>query len=291
MVELCVMPFQWFTYYMLFFCVLVLACSTSRQKELIGKNDFVQGSSVLVLNLDGGKLYESKRNYDDTSYFEGASLSKTVFAMRISSLIESLSKGEADSIYGLINHSLGVERKDSSMLFNYSDSSYLLAYSFIREWTHKELKDIARGYPFVYQRNMRLLDGYIQGNAMAREARREQEAMPNGSLYINKKIAVKLLEETVNWVSNFEQNKLVKVDYFQHLYWTNGVGLDSSFGRPIYFQWGSNWCYNHLLLIDPDKNSHWLILTNSVIGAHEIAGFMEKQLGKRAEFFDFIHWY
>jgi hypothetical protein len=253
------------------------------------------------LNLDYSATYNCKKD----EYFEAASLSKTLFALisHRNAIPRIKEKELREHYFRLLQHSSGMENK-SNCEFYYSDSGYLKAGELYREFVGNSFeKDVPAALPFIWKPHFKGVNGYIRNDTLFRRLEKADTALPNGSLYLNFNNSQKFSRLVTSWgtalYSDFKKNKLKQVEKtastticeFHELYWLNGIGLDESLGRPILFQWGCNWCYNHVLLIDIERQQSVLILTNSIIGAHEIAQFTEKFYGKRLELLNYIGWW
>lgn len=261
--------------------------------------------------------YSSLHNCKKTDYFEAASLSKSLFALTsFHNSIPRIKDKKLKRYYlNLLQHTSKMENR-TPCAFHYSDSGYLKAGELYRNITGKSFeKDISQELPFIWDATYKGVDGYVRKDTLFRKIEKSDTAYPNGSLYLNFKNAqlfsnivtewaTKLnVENQINYGKNYEKNGLnrggiplqiansSRICGFKHLSWLEGIGLDESLGRPILFQWGCNWCYNHILLIDVERGQTLIILTNSIIGAHEIAQFSLKLYGQRLELFDYIGWW
>jgi hypothetical protein len=249
--------------------------------------------------------YSTHFNCEEYDFFEAASLSKTVFAMisHRNAIPRIKEKELREQYFRLLQHSSGMENK-SKCEFHYSDSGYLKAGELYRKIVGNSFeKDVPAALPFVWKPHFKGVNGYIRNDTLFRRLEKADTALPNGSLYLNFNNSQEFSQLVALWgteiYSDFEKHKLEDVGKkastaicgFQKLSWLNGIGLDESLGRPILFQWGCNWCYNHVLLIDVERQQSVLILTNSIIGAHEISQFTEKFYGKRLELLNYIGWW
>ncbi len=261
--------------------------------------------------------YSSLHNCKPTDYFEAASLSKTMFALTsYRNAIPRIKDQNLKRLYlSLLQHGSGMENH-TQCTFHYSDSGYLKAGELYQNITGKSFeKDITHEFPFKWDASFKGVDGYVRKDTLFRKIEKADTAYPNGSLYLNYKNtqlfsnlvtdwSTKLYVENQTDYRKYQSNhglksdgspkncaKSLRICGFKHLSWLEGIGLDESLGRPILFQWGCNWCYNHILLIDIERGQTLIILTNSIIGAHEIAQFSQKLYGQRLELFDYIGWW
>ncbi len=281
-----------------FLCFVVIfyflsSCTESgNNKSTLFDKHFSLSQAVVFIHLQDDNRRIELKNCDSLSYFEGASLSKTIYNIGLNNELEKLNSAQKHALLLMINHANGVENK-SDCKFKYSDSSYIMAADSVQRWLGLSVEDVVpEGYRFVYGEDMTVLEGFVTSEKLARTYKTDSVALPNGTAYLNTVDAKKLLHSTKDYISKASvQNYELKICDYNTLYWKNGMGMDSSLGRPIYFQWGSNWCYNHLILVDITKNESFLIMTNSVIGASEIAKYFTEHYRKRLELFDFIKWY
>lgn len=261
--------------------------------------------------------YSSHNNCEQSDYFEAASLSKSLFALTsYRNAIPRIKDQKAKSYYlSLLQHTSGMENRNQCV-FHYSDSGYLKAGELYRNIIGKSFeKDIPQELPFKWHASFKGVDGYVRKDTLFRKIEKADTAYPNGSLYLSYKNAQLFSNLITDWSTKlYVENQIIYGKYqvknglisggsstnfanslricgFKHLSWLEGIGLDESLGRPILFQWGCNWCYNHILLIDIERGQTLIILTNSIIGAHEIAQFSQKLYGQRLELFDYIGWW
>lgn len=259
--------------------------------------------------------YSSLYNCTKTDYFEAASLSKSMFALTsYRYAIPQIKDQKLKRYYlSLLQHSSGFEN-NSKCKFHYSDSGYLKAGVLYREIVGNSFEnDVDQEFPFVWKPSFKGVDGFIRKDTFFRKIEKADTAFPNGSLYLNYNNAQLFSKLQFEWGSelvnqqNFsklnrdyrignhprinQNSNAVPICGFQNLSWLEGIGLDESLGRPILFQWGCNWCYNHILLIDVERGQSLIVLTNSIIGAHEIAQFTNKLYGQRLKLFDYIGWW
>ncbi len=280
--------------YLVFLIILSVIQACGHEREVIKDpfSVFQNSNAVVVCMVEGDQHDSYRKNCSDSTFFEAASLTKTLFAQIVHERMSDFNEEEWGQMKLYLRHAVN-SKADPDCNFKYSDSSYLLAGQLFKEVVGDDFGKFASPeYRFNYSLEMEPAHGYISGGTFARRIREHDTALANGTLYLNEQSASRLLEETSSWVNTIRtHSERSWVCGFKDLYWLNGIGVDSSLGRPLYFQWGNNWCYNNIILLDPEKDRSFVVLTNSVIGAHEIAVFFENVYQRRLELFNYIDWW
>lgn len=279
-------------YILLIILSVMQACDYDRKVIEDPFSAFKNSNAVVVCIVEGDQHDSYRKNCSDSTYFEAASLTKTLFARIVHERMSDFDEDEWEQMKLYLRHAVNT-MADPECHFKYSDSSYLLAGQLFNQVVGDDFGKYASSvYRFNYSHEMEPAHGYISGDTLARRIREHDTALANGTLYLNEQSAFELLKQTSSWVNTIRENsEWSKVCGFKDLFWLNGIGVDSSLGRPLYFQWGNNWCYNNIILLDPEEDRSYIVLTNSVIGAHEIAVFFEEVYQRRLELFDFINWW
>lgn len=270
-------------------------CSVGSDKNnsALDSSFFRESNAVIFLRDSCGETNLTLKNIDSAVYMEAASLSKPLFAKNIWDLKATIGIQKQIEIGRYLSHSAGIENANYKKCnFKYSDTSYLLANTLVKKEFGFNFAQSNSKYSFRYSPENRYTSGFIRRDSLFRKITQFDTALPNGTLYLNAVDAQKYLKDIGTWsLELYKKSPKIKLCNFKQLYWLEGMGLDYSIGRPILVHWGSNWYYNHLILIDIERKTSTLILTNSIIGAHEIAEYFTKMLNHRLEFFDYIGWW
>jgi hypothetical protein len=281
--------------FFLFWGIFFGGCSigSDTNNSTLDSSFFRESNAVIFLRDSCGETYLNLKNIDSAVYMEAASLSKPLFAKNIWDLKATIGIQKQIEIGRYLSHSAGIENPNfNSCKFKYSDTSYLLANSQLKKEIGFNFEQSNSKYSFRYSPKNQYVAGYIRGDSLFRKITPFDTALPNGTLYLNSVDARKYLKDIGTWsLELYKKSPKIKICNFKQLYWLDGMGIDYSIGRPIILHWGCNWCYNHLILIDVERKTSTLILTNSIIGAHEIAEYFTKTLNHRLEFFDYIGWW
>jgi hypothetical protein len=277
---------------------------------------------IIIYNVEKDQIYYSSlKNCLPNDYFEAASLSKVLFARLAHDkliLNKDIDKSKF-SLISLLRHE-NISVNGDKCKFKYSDSGYLLAGEIYKKILgHSFEVDVEKIFPLRWTDSFNSVNGFIRGDSFFRNVEKYDTALPNGTLYLNYNNSKKFIELTSNWAKKLYERYYIKeklipscenktllnsndnqfddntehipVCGFKKLFWLNGIGVDESLDRPIVFQWGCNWCYNNILLYDLNNSKVIYILTNSIIGAHEISQFSDKFFARRLELFDYIGWW
>jgi hypothetical protein len=260
-------------------------------------------------------------NANEFTIFEGASLSKTLFAFlfwkmrkEYPELQHSLSVQMCDGGYKkidplmLLKHSLKSAdtclNNESPEAFQYSENNYILLQRLIEQISGKTLEELAQTYifkpfgmtrsSFIWQSDFEsnYVNGYYENNQLHRTIRKTTEAKSNGTLftclYDLKLFSKKLLQSDM--LDSVLKHQ-VPVGQFKQLSWGNGMGIDRSTGHAVLWQWGCNWSYNHILIVDKENQLIFIALTNSMIGAKRLRETCNYLFNKELELFNYINWY
>lgn len=266
-------------------------------------------------NIDGQTI-------SDTSMFEAASLSKTVTAFIFWSMLQDYpelngslnlllkcdgTNAENLDIRRLLRHSVrsidSCVIETSSDTFSYSEDNYLLLQKIMEKVSGLNLEALAVKYvfaplkmkhsSFVWQETFTdCVNGFYEDNKLHREIRRFDVPKSNGTLYSCARDFITFSKALMNSsvLDSISKNE-VQVHKFRNIRWGNGMGMDYSTGDRIFWQWGSNWSYNHILLIDEKSNICFIGLTNSMIGAKRLRETGNFLFRDELELFNYINWY
>lgn len=253
--------------------------------------------------------------------FEGASLSKTVFAYLFWLLRKDfpelrrplhLKDCDSHSVYlnplYFLRHA--VSSTDSCVInsesdsFKYSENNYLLLQKYVEKICGKSLEELAFAYvfkplmmnnsSFIWQPKFdnNYVNGYFENHKMHRSIRKSKVAQSNGTLFTcAKDIAIFAKALLKSDVSDSIFTHEIKVHNYKHLSWGNGMGIDRSTKPPLLWQWGCNWSYNHIMLIEKQNKLIFIGLTNSIIGAKRLRNTCNTLFDSNLELFNYINWY
>lgn len=257
----------------------------------------------------------------DTTIFEGASLSKTVTAYIFWQMVKDNTirsynvrlpscrgNGSANvNLLRLLSHS--AKSTDKCLIdskhdtFKYSEDNYLLLQHYLETISGKSLEALAQHYvfgPLKMQHSTFIwndsitdyVDGYFQDFKKHRNIYRFKQAASNGSLYTCATDLIKFSKALLGSdVTDSICKQLKPVHHYRQLFWGQGMGIDSSMNSNLLWQWGCNWSYNHILLIDKKKKDIVIGLTNSIIGAKRLRFASNYLKGSELELFNYINWY
>ena len=256
----------------------------------------------------------------DTTIFEGASLSKTITAyifwqMVKDSSIQSYSARlphcgsgtSAVDVLRLLRHSIKTTEhciKDSKAdTFKYSEDNYLLLQKWMEQSSGKTLEQLAQQYVFVPLKMQHstfiwndsisdYVDGFYQDYNKHRNIYKFEKAASNGSLYTCAADIIRFSKAlSQSDITDSITRHLQPVHRYKHLFWGLGMGIDSSLNHQLLWQWGCNWSYNHIVLIDQQKKDIIIGLSNSIIGAKRLRYTCNYLKNKELELFNYINWY
>jgi CubicO group peptidase (beta-lactamase class C family) len=279
---------------------------------------YIDSNNQIHQNLHGF----DKNNQPITEYsiFEAASLSKTFTAYlfwKISLSDSSILKpvlwpkcNTNDSLwihpYQLLKHSVKSEPNCLIELhpnrFQYSENAYLLLQKLIENHCQKGLEALAHEYifkplkmnhsTFLWQNFESRVDGYLKDTQLQRNMYQFDEAMSHGSLYICSHDMVLFVQELrKSAFLDFVAKERLPVENQDFLSWGLGMGMEVNGSDTVFWQWGSNWCYNHILMHNKSANISVIALSNSIIGAKRWKEACDKILGKHYTLFNYINWY
>lgn len=254
---------------------------------------------------------------DGNTIFEGASLSKTITAytywkMNKSSWVSSNMKIELDNgscqinPLHLLQHRIKTDRKDASICvpgeFEYSEENYLMLQKDMENMSQSNLEALGQQYVFgplnmqssgfLWQKPQAYVNGFVENEKLHRYIYQYEEPFSNGSLYTSGNDLVKFAEELMNGqFTEFIDDSLVSVKGFPALYWGLGMGVEKSENGTVFWQWGSSWAFNNLLMVNPEKKTFTVALSNSLIGAKRLRETCNKLNNNGFTLFNYINWY
>lgn len=262
---------------------------------------------------------------DRYTLYEGASLSKTLFAYLYWKLVrEGKLKGkDGNDIIApicssrqvtsidprrFLSHTVAcgdscVYKANPDNAFAYSENCYLMMQWFVEGQTGKDLEQLAREEIFIplgmaqstfiwHDSFSNYVNGFREDKILQREMYRFKRPQANGTLYTTGHDLVLFVKALVK-SPEFDSmcRKIIPVKGFEGLYWGAGIGIEEQKDRTFYWQWGSNWCYNDLLLIDGRDRSALVCLSNSIIGAKRLRQTGNYLLDRQFQLFNYINWY
>jgi hypothetical protein len=293
----------------------------SIQGIMSGTNAYYLG----IIKTNGQILEFTKgvnSNQDDmnsNAIFEAASLSKTLMAyvfwkmLMTGQNIQALQGVNCESIdtvaincFHLLSHSINstdscIESHDS-IKFKYSENNYLLLQKLMESYSGKNLESLASelvfkplkmsNSSFIWRNYNNYVDGYYQDSKKQREIRHFLSPKSNGTLYTSGKDMLKFIQELLksNYLDSMAVEQ-VKIPGFSQLAWGRGIGIENQGDKKFLWQWGNNWSYNHILLIDKNTGFSIVCLSNSIIGASEIRKLCNFLMNRQFQLFDYIDWY
>jgi len=142
------------------------------------------------------------------------------------------------------------------------------------------------------QHSFNFVDGYYENRKLHRPIYRFKHPLSNGTLYLNGKDLVKFTQMLMKSAELDSMcSEKTPVPGFKQLSWGRGIGIEQNQGKTYAWQWGNNWSFNHILLINKTDHTAFICLTNSIIGAKRIRESCGFLLGQPLQLFDYINWY
>lgn len=255
---------------------------------------------------------------DSLTIFEGASLSKTLTAHIYWQLLEenrglempfqAVTENRPCLIrpLHLLQHRIRMQDSVPTTCepgqFAYSEENYLLLQKHIEQYTGKGLEDLAqtmifRALPmpsssFIWKNPGNHTDGYVMNDTLHRKIYHFDRAQSNGTLYA---CGADMVQFIRSFVQSGTPDSIVRytcpVGGFDRLLWGAGMGIEKKNDGTWLWQWGSNWSFNHILLINKEKKTWFLILSNSIWGAKRIRETTNKFFNTDFQLFNYIKWY
>jgi CubicO group peptidase (beta-lactamase class C family) len=279
---------------------------------------FIDSNNQIYQNLHG--FDKNKQPITEYTIFEAASLSKTLTAFlfwKISLNDSSILKpvlwpkcNTKDSIwihpYQLLKHSVKSEPNCLIELhpnsFQYSENAYLLLQKLMEKHCQKGLEALAQEHifkplkmshsTFIWNNFESRVDGFIKDTLLQRNMYQFNEALSHGSLYsCSHDLLLFVLELRKSNFLDFVEKESLPVQHHTALNWGLGMGIEVTQSDTLFWQWGSNWCYNHILMHNKTTNISIIALSNSIIGAKRGKEACDKILGKHLTLFNYINWY
>jgi CubicO group peptidase (beta-lactamase class C family) len=322
-------------------CFSGLACTfhdginENKTPKISGKWDSLPSKLVNInacyaafIDADG-QVYEYSQGknahgtaVDASTIFEGASLSKTVFAYTWWKLLNKhlidrnniplpvCTKHDITMVspLDLLRHA--VPCNDSCFdpfryvdSFAYSEQGYLLLQKNLERQTGENLEQLA--YTEVFREGnmeatsflwhdstLNFVNGFYENDKFHRQIYHLTTPASNGSLYIDGNNLVKFTKMLLNSpeLDSMAQNPIM-VPGFDHLSWGQGIGIEQNKGKQYLWQWGSNWSFNHILLINRTDKTAFICLSNSMIGAKRIMETSNWLFDTHFQLFDYTKWY
>ena len=272
---------------------------------------------IAIINSDSviKEIYDGKNangeDFDKSTIMEMASLSKTVFASLYWQLSETnkvvfnpfytLSDSNLYFPKSLLSH-FGTDKNQENPHFEYSDLGYIALQKHLEKTQNNSLENLVqhkifekakmKNSSFIWQNYSNYVNGYEAFKRQNQVIRQYNMPLANGTLYSN-------ATDFTQFVSYFLKQPFldsmaiirVKIENQKQLYWGAGMGIEKQKTNTYLWQWGNNWAYNHILIIDIEKNLAFLAMSNSIVGAKQLRFFANKVFNTEFELFDFINWY
>ncbi|MEZ4804111.1 MAG: serine hydrolase domain-containing protein [Bacteroidia bacterium] len=264
-------------------------------------------------------LNSNKESLNSNTIFEAASLSKTITAyvywkmLLNGQKIQKLQGLECETqdtlainCHHLLSHSLmstdSCIHLPDSIKFKYSENNYLLLQRLIESYSSKNLESLASEHvfkplnmtksSFIWRDYNNYVNGYYQNFKKHREIRHYSTPKSNGTLYTSGRDMLKFTQELLksNCLDSMAVEQ-VKIPGFTQLAWGRGIGIEYQGDKKFLWQWGNNWSYNHILLIDKTSGFTIVCLSNSIIGASKIRTLCNFLMDRQFQLFDYIDWY
>lgn len=272
---------------------------------------------IAIINVDsvikeiyGGKNINGEA-FDKLTIMEMASLSKTFFASLYWQLSES-NKAVFNPFYALSDSNLyfpksllshsGINNNQKNPHFKYSDSGYILLQKHLEEIQNNGLENIAQNQifekarmkssSFIWRNYSNYVNGFEAYDKQNQVIRQYNMPFANGTLYSNATDFTQFVSYLLKQPSLDSMAIMsVKIENHKQLYWGAGMGIEQQKNNTYLWQWGNNWAYNHILIIDKEKKIAFLAMCNTIVGAKQLRFFTNKVFNTEFELFNFINWY
>ncbi len=158
--------------------------------------------------------------------------------------------------------------------FDYCDECYILLQRVVEHYLQMPLQQLIDRYlptsckgvkQFAWNKNTtNYAFGHFAGMDLMRDIWKTEEGLAHGTLAANAlgyaRFVQKVAKKNV-WALNSDTVHVV-----ENLYWQPGWGIEMSDSGPIYWHWGNDGCYLHVVAFLPGKDFGVVILTNSELG-------------------------
>jgi CubicO group peptidase (beta-lactamase class C family) len=201
------------------------------------------------------------------------------------------------SVSELSKHISGIDGGEVGV-FNYSESGYLLLQLLLEKITslnlqqlylkHFGFKDMSFTWEKSFKKNT--VDGFVNKGTEERKIRKHKSGFSNGTLTTS---IEGLSEFCAYYFSCQSTGSGASINAFPTLFWNEGIATERmENGNTYLWHYGSNYCFNSFILINPKEKKAYGILANSVSAKQMMQELFSKATGE-SHFvsFDFINWY
>jgi CubicO group peptidase (beta-lactamase class C family) len=206
----------------------------------------------------------------------------TLFYEKIALKDDELTYLKKITIKALLSHTSGIENilnhEEPNNFFHYSDPGYLLL-QFVWEQLYQKsfvdgiqtlLNDSTLHFVWQPKMNNNYVHSFTKIHHPDREIRKNEQPFANGTLLCSASGLVKFATSLSNDFFEFVQENQIIIDTtnpdFTGLFWGNGMGIEKLDERTFLWQWGSNWCYNSVIIVEPKSKTIYILLTNTLSG-------------------------
>lgn len=218
------------------------------------------------------------------------------------------------SPFQLLSHTSGITGWDSASneynlpdpmqigQFSYSEAGYILLQKALEKKLAINLESMASTFvfrpaglnvsSFIWNYSSAdFVNGYVENGLFQRNIYHFLHPYANGTLYTTGADLVNFTRYLLHSDALDSMiQPVVSIPGYANLFWGRGIGLEKFNGKTYAWQWGSNWCFTSFLLINPIEKTACVCLTNSVIGAARIHGFIRDIVGDEMQCFQYISW-
>jgi len=194
-----------------------------------------------------------------------------------------LSKKQLDQLLAikvrqLLQHTSGIDailenKVETLDTFSYSENGYLLLQFVFNEVKGKEfIETLPQGvldqhFHFVWQDAMErnYVDGFLSLGVPDRPIRHYTKVKSNGSLLCSTEGLTDFLRILdSSFITEMYRSRRPINHNYPGLSWGNGIGIEDNETSSYLWQWGNNYSYNGVLMVDVKRDRVMVLLANSV---------------------------
>lgn len=216
----------------------------------------------------------------------------TLFYEKITLNDAELTYLKKTTIKALLSHTSGIENilnhEEPDYFFKYSDLGYLLL-QFVWEKIHQQsfvnglhalVNDSTLHFVWQPKMDQNYVHSFTKIHQPDREIRKYEQPFANGTLLCSASGLLNFATSLSTDFFEFIQKNQIIMDTtnpdFKGLFWGNGMGIEKLDERTYLWQWGNNYCYNSVLIIEPETKKIYILLTNTLSGRMAFMPFLRE---------------